>query len=53
MLDFYNYVKNHGEPQATILNLTDLQLSLFDLPNKKARISKLNSPHFLGYNGFS
>jgi isopenicillin N synthase-like dioxygenase len=48
------YVKNHGIPSSIITNLTDLLPSLFDIPSEsKARISKINSPHFLGYNGFA
>lgn len=48
------YIKNHGVPESTISNLTNLLPPLFDLPNEsKARISKLNSPHFLGYSGFA
>src|SRR5215469_110608 len=48
------YIENHGVPQSIISNLVDLLPSLFNLPNEsKARISKLNSPHFLGYSGFA
>jgi isopenicillin N synthase-like dioxygenase len=48
------YIKNHGVPESTISNLVDFLPPLFDLPNEsKARISKLNSPHFLGYSGFA
>lgn len=48
------YVKNHGVPSSTISNLTDLLPTLFALPERKrAQLSKLNSPHFLGYSGFA
>ena len=48
------YIKNHGVPQSTISDLTGLLPSLFDLPEqKRADLSKLNSPHFLGYSGFA
>lgn len=48
------YIKNHGVPQSTVLGLTDLLPSLFNLPiESRARLSKLNSPHFLGYSGFA
>lgn|SRR6266480_4773574 len=49
-----SYIKNRGVPQSTISNLIDLLPPLFDLPNEsKVRMSKLNSPHFLGYSGFA
>lgn len=48
------YIKNHGVAQSTIDNLTKLLPSLFDLPEQeRASLSKLNSPHFLGYSGFA
>jgi isopenicillin N synthase-like dioxygenase len=48
------YIKNHGVAQSTITGLTGLLPRLFDLPlESKARLSKLNSPHFLGYSGFA
>ena len=48
------YVKNHGIPQPTISNLTERLPSLFDLPpEERAKMSKINSPHFLGYSGFA
>ncbi|KAF2481255.1 hypothetical protein BDY17DRAFT_336058 [Neohortaea acidophila] len=48
------YIKNHGVPQTTIDNLTNLLPSLFDLPKeKRAALSKTHSPHFVGYNGFA
>lgn len=48
------YVKHHGVSPTIISNLTNLLPALFDLPaEEKARLSKLNSPHFLGYSGFA
>lgn len=48
------YVTNHGVEQQTIDNLTDLLPELFALPDEeKAKLSKLKSPHFLGYSGFA
>lgn len=48
------YITNHGVEQQTIDNLTDLLPDLFALsPDEKAKMSKLNSPHFLGYSGFA
>ncbi|KJY01917.1 oxidoreductase like protein [Zymoseptoria brevis] len=48
------YITNHGVQQNTITGLTDLLPVLFALPNEeKAALSKLNSPHFLGYSGFA
>ena|SRR5579871_4458513 len=48
------YIKNHDVPESTISNLIDLLPPLFDLPNEiKVRMSKQNSPHFLGYSGFA
>ncbi|KAK4503201.1 hypothetical protein PRZ48_006629 [Zasmidium cellare] len=48
------YVTNHGVEQETIDNLKDLLPELFALPSEeKAKMSKLNSPHFLGYSGFA
>ena len=48
------YVKNHEVPQSTIDNLTSLLPALFDLPEeRRAALSKINSPHFLGYSGFA
>lgn len=48
------YIKNHGVAQSTISALTNLLPYLFDLPvESKARLSKLKSPHFLGYSGFA
>ncbi|KAI9726599.1 MAG: hypothetical protein M1828_000966 [Chrysothrix sp. TS-e1954] len=48
------YVINHGVPQKTIDCLTDKLPTLFELtPEKRSSLSKLNSPHFLGYSGFA
>ena len=48
------YITNHGVEQQTIDNLTNLLPSLFALTaEEKASLSKLNSPHFLGYSGFA
>jgi isopenicillin N synthase-like dioxygenase len=48
------YVVNHDIPTETIARLTSLLPDLFGLPaNQKALLSKLNSPHFLGYSGFA
>jgi len=48
------YVVNHGVPTETIGRLTSLLPDLFELPaEQKAVLSKLNSPHFLGYSGFA
>ena len=48
------YIKNHGVPRSTIDNLTSHLPALFNLPEKdRGALSKLNSPHFLGYNGFA
>jgi isopenicillin N synthase-like dioxygenase len=48
------YVINHDVPVDTISRLTNMLPDLFGLPSEqKARLSKLNSPHFLGYSGFA
>ncbi|TKA73029.1 hypothetical protein B0A55_07051 [Friedmanniomyces simplex] len=48
------YIINHGISPSTIDQLTDLLPSLFALPDEdKAKLSKLNSPHFLGYSGYA
>jgi isopenicillin N synthase-like dioxygenase len=48
------YVKNHRVKESTISALTDRLPALFDLSSEqKQSLSKLNSPHFLGYNGFA
>ena len=48
------YITNHGVPEQTIRELTDRMPALFDLPpDSKAKLSKLHSPHFLGYSGFA
>ena len=48
------YIKDHGVSMETIMNLVSRLPALFDQGNSaKARLSKLNSPHFLGYSGFA
>jgi isopenicillin N synthase-like dioxygenase len=48
------YIKNHGIPQQCIDNLLNILPTLFELPTEdKLAVSKLNSPHFLGYNGYA
>lgn len=48
------YVTNHGIPAKTIDNLTSALPSLFDLPmDVRSDMSKIGSPHFLGYSGFA
>ncbi|KAK8193937.1 hypothetical protein IWX49DRAFT_546039 [Phyllosticta citricarpa] len=48
------YIKNHGVSSSIITHLTSRLPALFDLPTDiKADLSKLNSPHFLGYSGFA
>lgn len=48
------YIKNHGVEEHIITELTEKLPALFDLPrNVKSSLSKLHSPHFLGYSGFA
>lgn len=48
------YITNHGVAQRTIDRLVSLLPPLFDLPEiEKVKLSKINSPHFLGYSGFA
>lgn len=48
------YIVNHNVPADTITRLTSLLPGLFNLPvEQKASLTKLNSPHFLGYSGFA
>lgn len=48
------YISNHGVPQETINHLTGLMPALFALPDgEKGKLSKMNSPHFLGYSGYA
>ncbi|KAF2398706.1 Clavaminate synthase-like protein [Trichodelitschia bisporula] len=48
------YISNHGVPEPVISHLTAFLPRLFDLSEaSKAALSKLNSPHFLGYSGFA
>ncbi|KAF2801325.1 Clavaminate synthase-like protein [Mytilinidion resinicola] len=48
------YIQNHGVAEDTIASLVSRLPRLFDQPDEaKAALSKLNSPHFLGYSGFA
>lgn len=48
------YIVNHRVSANTISELTSRLPALFDLPNdQKHALSKLNSPHFLGYSAFA
>lgn len=48
------YIVNHDVSVDTITRLTSLLPDLFSLPaEQKALLTKLNSPHFLGYSGFA
>ena len=48
------YIKNHGVQEEIISNVVSLLPALFDQPAAaKASLSKLNSPHFLGYSGYA
>lgn len=48
------YIKNHGVSDKTVEELTRRMPALFSLPDaSKLKLSKLNSPHFLGYSGFA
>jgi isopenicillin N synthase-like dioxygenase len=48
------YIINHDVPADTVTRLTSLLPDLFNLPaEQKTLLSKLNSPHFLGYSGFA
>lgn len=48
------YIKNHGVDSSTIANIDSLLPALFDQPPEaKAALSKMNSPHFLGYSGYA
>ena len=48
------YITNHGVPEETISKLTSQLPALHGLSDlSKSRLSKLNSPHFLGYSGFA
>ena len=48
------YIKDHGVSMETIMNLVSRLPALFSQGNSaKAHLSKLNSPHFLGYSGFA
>jgi isopenicillin N synthase-like dioxygenase len=48
------YIINHGISESVISDLADKLPALFNLPDSsKAKLSKINSPHFLGYSGFA
>jgi isopenicillin N synthase-like dioxygenase len=48
------YIINHSVSEAIISDLASRLPALFDLPEiSKSRLSKLKSPHFLGYSGFA
>ncbi|KAK3059532.1 hypothetical protein LTS18_010607 [Coniosporium uncinatum] len=48
------YIRNHGVSEQTVNNLVSKLPALFDLPDDvKQSLSKLNSPHFLGYSGLA
>ena len=48
------YITNHGIDSCTISNLVSLLPALFEQPPEaKASLSKMNSPHFLGYSGYA
>ena len=48
------YIKNHGVPNETIDALADRVSPIFNLSDdRKLRLSKLNSPNFLGYSRFA
>lgn len=48
------YIVGHSIPQQIIDKLTNILPPLFDLPKDvRSKMSKLNSPHFLGYSGFA
>lgn len=48
------YIVNHDVPADAIVCLTSLLPDLFSLPaEQKALLTKLNTPHFLGYSGFA
>jgi isopenicillin N synthase-like dioxygenase len=48
------YIKNHGVNSSIVSELANKLPNLFHLSiAKKLSLSKLNSPHFLGYNGYA
>ena len=48
------YISNHGVPEQTVLELDNLMPALFGLSDlRKSGLSKVNSPHFLGYSGLA
>ncbi|KAF2657216.1 Clavaminate synthase-like protein, partial [Lophiostoma macrostomum CBS 122681] len=48
------YVRNHGVDTTIISDLVARLPALFDIPSEaKSALSKMNSPHFLGYSGYA
>ena len=48
------YISNHGVLEQTISVLANLMPALFSLSDlSKSELSKMNSPHFLGYSGLA
>ena len=48
------YIQNHGVDQKIIDKLTAKLPDLFNLPEEeRAALSKIKSPHFVGYNGYA
>jgi isopenicillin N synthase-like dioxygenase len=48
------YITNHGVPEETISDLSSRAPELFSLSDlDKSKLSKINSPHFLGYSGLA
>ena len=48
------YIKNHGVPEGTIRDLVRQVPDLFSLSDlSKLKLSKIKSPHFLGYSGLA
>ncbi|KAL9610746.1 MAG: hypothetical protein Q9167_004565 [Letrouitia subvulpina] len=48
------YIKNHGVPEDIVRELVSQIPELFNLSDlSKSKLSKINSPHFLGYSGLA
>ena len=48
------YIKNHDVPEGIIRDLVRQAPELFSLSDlSKSKLSKINSPHFLGYSGLA
>ena len=48
------YIRNHSVPEPIISDLVRRIPGLFDLSeHSKSKLSKINSPHFLGYSGLA